>query len=565
MSLFKEAMADVGVSVEEFQDAPPAELMVEETVVSPADSPSAAVPITAPTETPITEEVVVAPIEDIPVTNAEVMVEQTVCEHVALQEKAEQLIALQTAMEEYKTIVRGTGFNGIDSTSAKLLQVQLREAARVLGISSKIGSMESFNPKGPREQHELATVSLEDIAGASKQALQSFIEIVNKIIEFIKRAGQNFFDGVTQVERAVDQLDAKLSKIKSAGGEGKFQCNAAILSKGGEYDREVSPDIHGLAHFASYAYPEAVVKFLDGMTKGVLKFDADGAGNEEIDAFFAQYSKPLQFLFDQQAEKDILPGGYSMNVSEHGLAIGIIKAEGDVTTESVELDVLPTTRLRKIVRDIKALLVQLKEIRPESEKISQSGKKLVEATKRAMAKGGKENEEVYNELAMKVGKMVQESAPRAGEIVDYVIRYAKAHCVAIGQQIKVIESGKPNKGEKEAPAKNVRDQLGEEYDNIANFIEEGNLNQIRTALRLIFNSKSTTFEGAMNAAKVTAKAVPELWERYEEKAFAREMNKDEEAWTEDYFDMQVVYLKTNFSKERFTHCANVAMHLGFIQ
>jgi hypothetical protein len=439
MSLFKDAMAEGGVSVEDFQDAPPAELMVEETIVSPTDNPSVSIPITAPIDTPIVEEPV-APIEDIPVTNAEVMIEQTVCEHTALQEKADQLIAMQTAMESYRTIVRETGFNGIDSTAAKMLQVQLREAARVLGISSKIGSMESFSAKGPREQHELATVSLEDIKSASKHALQKFMEIVNKIIEFIKRAGQNFFDGVSQVERAITELDGKLSKIKVAGGEGTFKCNAGILKTGDTFDREVSPDIHGLAHFASYAYPEAIVKFLDGMTKGVLKFDADGAGTAEVDAFFEQYSKPLQFLFDQQADKDVLPGGYKMDISEHGLAIGISVAEAP-SGEAEDLPVLPTTTLRKLVRDMKALLVQLKEIRPESEKISQSGKKLVEAVKRAIAKGGEGNEAAYNELALKVGKMVQESAPRSGEIIDYVIKYAKAHCVAIGQQIKVIESG----------------------------------------------------------------------------------------------------------------------------
>lgn len=445
MSLFKEAMADVGVSVEEFQDAPPAELMVEQAVVNPADNPSVSIPIEAPVETPITEEVVVAPIEDIPVTNAEAVIEGVVCEHTALQEKAEQMIALQTALEEYKTIVRSTGFNGLDATSAKLVQVQLREASRLLGIGSKIGSMEAFTPKGPREQHDLATISLEDLKEASSSALKRFLEIVKKIIEFIKRAGQQCWDGVSQVERAVDQLDQQLTKLKAPGGEGTFTFNSAyLLNAQGEFDRVVSPDVHGLAHFASYAYPEAVVKFLDGMTKGVLKFDADGAGTEELDAFFAQYSKPLEFLFEQQADKDRLPGNFTLDISEHGLSIGVshVNDQGPALDQkSQEIPVSTTVALRKHVRDIKALLVQLKEIRPETEKISKAGTKLMEATQRAMAKGGKENQAVYDDMAMKVGKMVQESSPRAGEIVDYLVKYAKAHCVAVGQQIKIIESG----------------------------------------------------------------------------------------------------------------------------
>lgn len=444
MSLFKEAMVDVGVSVEEFQAIPVTELMVEETIVNPADSPSASIPVEAPIVEPIVqEEVVVGTVQDIPVTNAEVVIEQTVCEHQALQEKAEQMLALQTTMENYHAIVRGTGFKGIDSVAAKLLQVQLKEASRILGVTTKIGSMEAFSAKDMREQHDLAVVSLEDIRATGKAAAAKFMEIVQKIIEFIKRSGQQLWDGIIQVERAVEQLDGQLSKIKAPGGEGTYLQNQPVLKSGEGFDSVVSPDIHGLAHFASYAYPEAVVKFLDGVTKGVIKFDPQGAGVEEVDSFFEQYSKPLQFLIEQQANKDQLPGGYTLDVSPNGLSIGVTHQDSGQPAlgQGVEVPVMTTVALRKHVRDIKALITQLKDIRPETEKISQSGKKLVEATQRSMAKGKAGDEAAYEELATKVGKMVQESSPRAAEIIEYIVRYIKAHCVSIGTQIKVIETG----------------------------------------------------------------------------------------------------------------------------
>ena len=450
MSLVKDALADVGVSVEEFQTIP-AEATIDTPVLAPVaavDQPSVNIPLT---EQPIVPEVTPAPIvqEDVPVTEIleEVPIvptEAVIAEHEELQAKADQLVALQTAMERYHTIVRKAGFNGISNQTAEVLQVHMQIAQQQLGLTSKIGSMESFNAKSPREQHDLATISLEDIKSMAKGALDKFIAIVEKILEFIKRTGHNLLDGILHVERAVDKLDGQLSKIKVSGGEGTFQCAGTILKHGEEIDRAVSPDIHGLAQFASTSYPDAIVKFLDGMVKGVIKFDANGKGIEELDAFFAQYSKPLQFLIVQQADKDELPGGYTMDVSEHGLSIGVTyhDSKEPALGQTEELPVSSTAELRKLVRDIKALIIQLKDIRPETEKISQAGKKLIEAVKRSAAKADEETGGVYSEMTMKVGKMVQESSPRAGEIVDYIVRYIKGHCVAIDAQIKVITKAK---------------------------------------------------------------------------------------------------------------------------
>ena len=53
----------------------------------------------------------------------------------------------------------------------------------------------------------------------------------------------------------------------------------------------------------------------------------------------------------------------------------------------------------------------------------------------------------------------------------------------------------------------------------------------------------------------------DLFEPYSEKAFAREMEMDESKWTDDYFDSQVTYFKTNFSKKRWDHLVKLRDYL----
>src|SRR5690606_10044044 len=51
--------------------------------------------------------------------------------------------------------------------------------------------------------------------------------------------------------------------------------------------------------------------------------------------------------------------------------------------------------------------------------------------------------------------------------------------------------------------------------------------------------------------------VPGIFEAVAEGAFARELVSDQNQWTEDYYDLQVTYLKTNFSEKRFLHLIQV--------
>jgi len=93
------------------------------------------------------------------------------------------------------------------------------------------------------------------------------------------------------------------------------------------------------------------------------------------------------------------------------------------------------------------------------------------------------------------------------------------------------------------------------------FVDEGDLRTIRTALRLELNDNRINRQDLRSALAWVKASVPELCVPYEEKAFAREMDLDRSHWVMDYYDNQTVYLKTNFSEERFLHLVEVREHL----
>jgi len=93
--------------------------------------------------------------------------------------------------------------------------------------------------------------------------------------------------------------------------------------------------------------------------------------------------------------------------------------------------------------------------------------------------------------------------------------------------------------------------------NLKKFVDEGDLLTTRTALRLELNDRR--LDGIELRAALTwiKGSVPGIFEAFSEGAFARELASDQNKWTEEYYDLQVTYLKTNFSEKRFLHLIDV--------
>lgn len=426
---FKDAMALGGISQEEFQALPPAD--VSPLVVSPTNDPSSTIPVPAslPSDPVVVEEVAVDPvavIDEDPVIQA---TDNIIAEHQVIQERADEIIALQQSMEKYAGLIRKSGARGITAGTAEFLKITLLQAKRNLDIETKIGSMESFNDNGPRERDELASIALEDIRTTAKAAGNKFLKIVEQFIAYIRKYGMQLIDGITTVESQLNELEKELQSNKNAGGDGKqiFVQNIQYLSAGtgGKISLVPPGEINGLAHFTATAYPEAVIKYFDGLTKGVLKYDAEEGNDEELDAIFEAAAKPLAFLIEQKISDDILPGGFKLDVSKSGLSVGVIKAESG-ESEGGKLETLPTVELRKAVRGLKELVVIIKDIRPESEKVSKAGDKLIAAIKRKNA----------DSVSDKASTLVAQSSPRIGEIIGYLIRYIKISMTVINAMNK---------------------------------------------------------------------------------------------------------------------------------
>jgi len=94
-------------------------------------------------------------------------------------------------------------------------------------------------------------------------------------------------------------------------------------------------------------------------------------------------------------------------------------------------------------------------------------------------------------------------------------------------------------------------------ESLQNFVAEGDLRTIRSTLRMeLYDNRLTTAD--LKAAMTWTKSrTPELFEDFSEKSFARGLELDRKHWTSEYFESQIVYLKTNFSEERFLHLIGV--------
>lgn len=94
-------------------------------------------------------------------------------------------------------------------------------------------------------------------------------------------------------------------------------------------------------------------------------------------------------------------------------------------------------------------------------------------------------------------------------------------------------------------------------NNLKKFVAQGDLLTTRTALRIEFNDNRLDDHQLYAAVQWMKTQVPDIFENYSEKAFARGIELDSSQWTPEYFGNQIVYLKTNFAEKRFLHLIEV--------
>lgn len=98
-------------------------------------------------------------------------------------------------------------------------------------------------------------------------------------------------------------------------------------------------------------------------------------------------------------------------------------------------------------------------------------------------------------------------------------------------------------------------------ENLKRFVEGGELQTIRAALRFELNDNRLGRQHLLDALEWACARVEGVCEPYAEKTFARAIDRDRKMWSPDYYDTQTGYLKTNFSSERYHHLVDVRIHL----
>ena len=157
----------------------------------------------------------------------------------------------------------------------------------------------------------------------------------------------------------------------------------------------------------------------------------------------------------------------------------------------------------------------------------------------------KNSESYYNNL----GKLENYNFSR--ERIEYVIR-AREHLKKLGVIGFVAPVSSQNRESSNPVTVNYTPS-----GNLRQFVQKGDLPTIRTALRMELNDNSLTSADLEAAMAWTQRQVPGLFEPFVEKSFARGMETDQKLWTSQYYDSQTVYLKTNYSVERFRHLIQI--------
>ncbi|MGL5947662.1 MAG: hypothetical protein ACRCYV_01145 [Aeromonas sp.] len=94
-------------------------------------------------------------------------------------------------------------------------------------------------------------------------------------------------------------------------------------------------------------------------------------------------------------------------------------------------------------------------------------------------------------------------------------------------------------------------------ENMQKFMAEGDLQTIRTALRMELNNNRIPTEQLQLTFEWANTKYPELCEEYTVNAFAKNIDVSRVNWTTQYYDDQVIYLKSNYAKERYAHLVEV--------
>lgn len=426
--------------------------MIEETIVSPVDTPSASQPV-AP-------EVVVST-EPVPVVPTDVVVEPTAApvgepldvqmvvdtqnptdmlgqanqETAVCQERADDLLAMQHACEQYGKLLRQTGLEGVSEEGAAFMQVGMKMIQKSLGTDLVV-SKESIDDIHPRSSKVKVTISVESVKELASKAYEAFVAAIHKLIELMKKGWEQLMDLGNNQEKAIDEQLRRVSALKTTDND-EIQINSPsmLFANGDEVFPEIK-GISGLAHFALVAYPNAMLSYYAQISKFIHQIpDDDSVSDEEITANLDDISKPLIALATDSAVRGLFNGNYQIDVAHEGLSFGIKAAEGAPAPDTVDLMILPPIKLRKLLNDMLLINTLMRDYRKANERVVRAAEIVLDAAK---------SMKNLPKLSTDVMTLINKATPRNREIALYISKVLRAYLAVTDRMISAHE-GKTEK------------------------------------------------------------------------------------------------------------------------
>lgn len=410
----------------------PEEAAVAASVVSPVDSPSSTVVIQE--GTPEILDVAVAAEPD-PVEGE---LAQVVSEQCALQERADELLDMQHALEHYSQLMRQTGLDGMTKDNAAFMQVGVKLIQKSLGTDVAI-STESFDSIDPRSNRIKVTISSESVKELASKAYDMFMEAIKKLVALIKKGWEFLADYSLNLEKDIQKQRDRIKDLKRSSIDQELKVrNPTFLFADGE---EVYPEVKGLvglAHFAMKAYPRAMEQYFSKVGTYIKGLDVTDLGEEEVNGNIHAISKPLSDLAKDSTVKALFQGNYQVDIAEDNLSFGMKQADGKSAPAEVELLIPAPVKLRKQLDDIHVINLLLKDYRETNDKVHKAAEKLTEVA-------SKFKNTTSSSVRDTVLSLVKDAAPRNREIVTYIVRVLRAYMAVTDQMISRYEAASKTK------------------------------------------------------------------------------------------------------------------------
>lgn len=410
---------------------------VANAIVSPVDNPSGVVP--APAE--VAAVAAALPEQDVPVDiqmvveddNATQMLGQATADAVVCQERADELLDMQNALESYGRLIRQTGLDGVSEEGAAFMQVGIKLIQKSLGTNVKV-STESFDDIHPRSSRTKVTISSESIKELAGKAYDAFVAAIKRLVELLRQGWEQLFDFSINQEHKIDEYLDRVGKLKgsSVGEDITIKSPGMLFADGQEVFPE-SRALTGLAHFSLVSYPKAMVDYYGKVSKFIKDLDPEDLKEGEFKVNVDAIAKPLHDLAKDDTVKVLFNGNHQISISENELSFGISVVDGKSPPSEIVLPVMPPVKLRKILKELHLINNIVKDYNVSNDRVIKAAEKLVDVAVNLKAAGS---------LNSDILSLVKDSAPRNREIAKFISKVSVAYLAVLDKMITHHEKSK---------------------------------------------------------------------------------------------------------------------------